>query len=323
MADIVMTQLGESVTEGTITRWFKAVGDTVVEDEPLYEVSTDKVDTEVPAPQSGTLDQILVQEGDTVDVGTVLAVIGDGSAAPASTAAAETPAAEAAPTPAAPTPEPAPIAAAPEPAPVSPVPTPPPAPTPPTPVQPAAAPAPAAASEPVAEGRLLSPLVRKLVEEHQLDVTTIEGSGVGGRITREDVLDAIDARNGGAHAASTAAPAASTAAPVSAAPAPAAPTAPPAFTPPAPPSAPAATAPRHAPTVPTIVPGSGDTVEQLNKIRLLTGQAMVSSMQAAPTRSQSSKSITKQSRRFAGQFERISSGRRASRSPICRSSRVR
>ncbi|MEI2640606.1 MAG: 2-oxoglutarate dehydrogenase, E2 component, dihydrolipoamide succinyltransferase [Microthrixaceae bacterium] len=268
MADIVMEQLGESVTEGTITRWFKAVGDTVVEDEPLYEVSTDKVDTEVPAPRSGTLDQILVQEGDTVDVGTVLAVIGDGSAAPAPTAAAETPAAEAAPTPAAPTPEPAPIAAAPEPAPVSPVPTPPPAPTPPTPVQPAAAPAPAAASEPVAEGRLLSPLVRKLVEEHQLDVTTIEGSGVGGRITREDVLDAIDARNGGVSAAPTNAPAA--------------PVAPPAFTPSTPPSAPAATSPRPAPTVPTIVAGSGDTVEQLNKIRLLTGQAMVNSVQTAP-----------------------------------------
>ena len=77
MADIVMPQLGESVTEGTITRWFKAVGDAVTEDEPLFEVSTDKVDTEVPAPASGVLSEIRVQEGDTVDVGTVLAVLGD------------------------------------------------------------------------------------------------------------------------------------------------------------------------------------------------------------------------------------------------------
>ena len=83
MADITMPQLGETVTEGTITKWFKAVGDTVAEDEPLFEVSTDKVDSEVPSPVSGTLTEIKVQEGDTVDVGVVLAVIGDGGAAPA------------------------------------------------------------------------------------------------------------------------------------------------------------------------------------------------------------------------------------------------
>ncbi|HNE38032.1 MAG TPA: hypothetical protein PKZ82_16095, partial [Microthrixaceae bacterium] len=84
MADIVMPQLGESVTEGTITRWFKAVGESVTEDEPLFEVSTDKVDTEVPAPASGVLSEIRVQEGETVDVGPVLAVLGDGAgAAPA------------------------------------------------------------------------------------------------------------------------------------------------------------------------------------------------------------------------------------------------
>ena len=83
MADITMPQLGETVTEGTITKWFKAVGDSVAEDEPLFEVSTDKVDSEVPSPVSGTLTEIKVQEGDTVDVGVVLAVIGDGGAAPA------------------------------------------------------------------------------------------------------------------------------------------------------------------------------------------------------------------------------------------------
>jgi dihydrolipoamide dehydrogenase len=83
MADVQMPQLGETVTEGTITRWFKQVGDTVAEDEPLFEVSTDKVDSEVPSPMSGTLSEILVEEGDTVDVGTVLARIGDEGAAPA------------------------------------------------------------------------------------------------------------------------------------------------------------------------------------------------------------------------------------------------
>src|SRR5690554_5256081 len=83
MADVQMPQLGETVTEGTITRWFKQVGDTVAEDEPLFEVSTDKVDSEVPSPLSGTLSEILVEEGDTVDVGTVLARIGDEGDPPA------------------------------------------------------------------------------------------------------------------------------------------------------------------------------------------------------------------------------------------------
>src|ERR687890_753050 len=102
MADITMPQLGETVTEGTITRWFKNVGDSVAEDEVLFEVSTDKVDSEVPSPTSGTITEILVQEGDTVDVGTVLARVGDAGAAPAP---APAPAAEAPPAPAA---EPAP-----------------------------------------------------------------------------------------------------------------------------------------------------------------------------------------------------------------------
>src|SRR5688572_33507871 len=113
MPNITMPQLGETVTEGTITKWFKAVGDTVAEDEPLFEVSTDKVDSEVPSPVSGTLTEIKVQEGDTVDVGVVLAVIGDGGAP----AEAPAPAAEPAPEPQpeaeaeaepAPAPEPAP-----------------------------------------------------------------------------------------------------------------------------------------------------------------------------------------------------------------------
>src|SRR6478735_3648734 len=84
MAEVTLPQLGETVTEGTITQWFKQIGDTVAADEPLFEVSTDKVDTEVPSPVAGTLTEIRVQEGETVDVGTVIAVVGDGDgAAPA------------------------------------------------------------------------------------------------------------------------------------------------------------------------------------------------------------------------------------------------
>ena len=83
MADITLPQLGETVTEGTITRWFKKVGDTVSADEPLFEVSTDKVDTEVPSPVAGTLTEIRASEGDTVPVGTIIAVVGAAGAAPA------------------------------------------------------------------------------------------------------------------------------------------------------------------------------------------------------------------------------------------------
>ncbi|MSY91586.1 MAG: dihydrolipoyllysine-residue succinyltransferase, partial [Actinobacteria bacterium] len=120
MAEIQLPQLGESVTEGTITKWFKAVGDSVAEDEVLFEVSTDKVDSEVPSPVGGVLTEIRVAEGDTVDVGTIIAVVGDGAAAPAPapTAAAPAPEPEPAPAPApvveAP-PAPAPVAAAPAP----------------------------------------------------------------------------------------------------------------------------------------------------------------------------------------------------------------
>src|SRR5829696_1162989 len=111
MADVTLPQLGETVTEGTITQWFKQIGDTVAADEPLFEVSTDKVDTEVPSPVAGTLTEIRAQEGETVEVGAVIAVVGDGGAAPASAPVQEAPA-EAAPAPEAPAEE-APTEAAP------------------------------------------------------------------------------------------------------------------------------------------------------------------------------------------------------------------
>ncbi len=200
MADITMPQLGETVTEGTITKWFKKVGDTIAEDEPLFEVSTDKVDSEVPSPMSGTIIEIKVPEGETVDVGVVLAVIGDAAPAPAAASepAAEAPAAEAAPEPAAEPPAAPSVAETPAPA----------APAPP----PEADPAPTATAASRA-GRLLSPVVRRLITEHDLDPATISGTGVGGRITRNDVLAAADASTAlAAPAAPPAPPAQATAA---------------------------------------------------------------------------------------------------------------
>ena len=252
MADITLPQLGETVTEGTITRWFKKVGDTVSADEPLFEVSTDKVDTEVPSPISGTLTEIRVAEGDTVPVGTVIAVVGAAGAAPAPTSA------------------PAPVAAAPAPVAVAPTPVVAPAPAPapaPVVVAPAPAPAPAvAAPAPVAtSNKLLSPVVRRLVAEHGIDVNALVGSGPGGRITREDVLDHID-RTG-----LKATPVAADPAPVVAAPAPVAAAAP----------TPVVAAP--APVArPAVVSSDREQVIALSKIRKLTGSHMIMSKSTSP-----------------------------------------
>ncbi|MDA0202789.1 MAG: dihydrolipoamide acetyltransferase family protein [Actinomycetota bacterium] len=239
MADVTLPQLGETVTEGTITQWFKSVGDTVSADEPLFEVSTDKVDTEVPSPVTGVLSEIRVAEGETVEVGAIVAVVGDGAAAPAPAPAAEP----------APAPAPAP-ASAPAPAP---------------------APAPAAPTQAVRDSRLLSPVVRRLVNENGLDVDAITGTGPGGRITREDVLDHLDSRNSGAPApapvpAPAPAPAPVPAATPASAPAPA----------PAAARAPAAHSPAE------VLAGDRDTVVPLSKIRQLTGSHMVESKSISP-----------------------------------------
>jgi 2-oxoglutarate dehydrogenase E2 component (dihydrolipoamide succinyltransferase) len=280
MADVTLPQLGETVTEGTITRWFKKVGDTVAADEPLFEVSTDKVDTEVPSPISGTVLQILAAEGDTVEVGAVLAVVGDGAAAPAPAPEAPAPAPEPEPEPEpapAPAPEPEP---APAPAPVA-EPAPAPAPAP-------AAPAPAAAAPAVAsDQRLLSPVVRRLVAEHGLNPDDITGTGPGGRITRDDVLDHID-RVGSAPTAALAPAAEPAAAP---APAPAAPAPVPAPAPaaaapaPAPAAAPApapAAAKPAAAAAPVVASGERDRSVKLSKIRKLTGSHMIMSKGVSP-----------------------------------------
>ncbi|MCI3154656.1 2-oxoglutarate dehydrogenase, E2 component, dihydrolipoamide succinyltransferase [Streptomyces sp. GB4-14] len=207
--DVVLPALGESVTEGTVTRWLKSVGDTVEADEPLLEVSTDKVDTEIPAPASGTLLEIVVGEDETAEVGAKLAVIGEAGAAPAAAPAQEAPAAPAQPEPApAPEPTPAPAAQAPAaPAPQQAAPAPAPQQAAPAPApQPAApAPAPAPAAQATDDGAYVTPLVRKLAAENGVDLSTVKGTGVGGRIRKQDVLAAAEAAKAAAPAPAPAA----------------------------------------------------------------------------------------------------------------------
>jgi len=220
---VTMPALGESVTEGTVTRWLKQVGDTVEADEALLEVSTDKVDTEIPAPASGTILEIKVGEDETAAVGADLAVIGSPSSggAPATPQAAAPQSAPAPsnPAPSSPPPAPKPQAAAPAPqaAPSAPAPSTPapstPAPSTPAPSTPAAS-APAAGGSAsadqngaAADAAYVTPLVRKLAAEHQVDLAGLTGTGVGGRIRKQDVLAAAEAAKA---AKATPAPAAST-----------------------------------------------------------------------------------------------------------------
>ena len=195
---VKMPALGESVTEGTVSSWLKAVGDTVEADEPLLEVATDKVDTEVPSPASGVLLEIRVPEDETVEVGTVLAIIGDPSEAGS------------APAPAAPAPQAAPEPPAPAPAPAAEAPT---------PAAPAATGAPAAAA-PVssgASGSYVTPIVRKLAKDKGVDLSTVTGTGVGGRIRKQDVEAAAKAAEEARAATAAPAPAAEASAPAAAA----------------------------------------------------------------------------------------------------------
>ncbi|QHN31461.1 2-oxoglutarate dehydrogenase, E2 component, dihydrolipoamide succinyltransferase [Gordonia amarae] len=235
--EVVMPALGESVTEGTVTNWLKAVGDEVSEDEPLLEVSTDKVDTEIPAPASGTLLAIFAQEDDVVEVCGKLAIIGAAGAVPAAAPAAPAPAPEPEPEPES-EPEPEPVAAAPEP-------------------EPAPAPAETAtvvkADPPTIESTpYVTPLVRKLAAENNIDLNTVKGTGVGGRIRKQDVLAAAEA----AKAPAPAAPAA--AAPAAA-------------------SAPAATA--AGPEVKPELAALRGTTQKANRIRLITAKKTRESLQ--------------------------------------------
>jgi 2-oxoglutarate dehydrogenase E2 component (dihydrolipoamide succinyltransferase) len=248
---VTMPALGESVTEGTVTRWLKAEGDDVAVDEPLLEVSTDKVDTEIPSPVAGKLTKILVNEDDTVPVGADLAIIGGtagGGQAPAQEAApAQGQAQEQAPAPeqeepaAAPAPqdEQQPAAEA--------APAPAPAPT------PASAPASAQGAEAETDASAyVTPLVRKLAAENSVDLTSLKGTGVGGRIRKQDVLDAAKAAEEAAQ--QQAAPAA---------------------------QAPAAQAPAaQAPSAPAASPKRG-TTEKMSRLRKVIAQRMVESLQVS------------------------------------------
>jgi 2-oxoglutarate dehydrogenase E2 component (dihydrolipoamide succinyltransferase) len=261
MADITLPQLGETVTEGTITRWFKKVGDAVAADEPLFEVSTDKVDTEVPSPVAGTLTEIRVKEGETVSVGTVIAVVGSANASVAPIAAAPVEPVASAPVVQAPVVQ---VAAAP------------------VAQAPVAQPQPIRAAQPVASvatatrtpisanasNKLLSPVVRRLVSDHGIDINALVGTGPGSRITREDVLDYID-KNGSAPQAVAPVIHAPAPAPVVQAPAPIAPA----------PIAPAPVA-QLAPVVqaPKLTQSSErETIIPLTKIRKLTAAHMIMS----------------------------------------------
>src|SRR5690348_5908304 len=174
--DVLMPQMGESIAEGTLSKWLKKLGDEVKRDEPLFEISTDKVDAEIPAPTAGVLAEIKVQEGQTVPVQTLVAVIETekGAAKPAAPAAAPAPAPA------------APPKVAPAPAATSPV---------------LPKPSPSSPSLPTGDGaetaeerlrRKSTPLVRKIAAEHQVDISTIPGTGYAGRVTKQDILGFID-----------------------------------------------------------------------------------------------------------------------------------
>ncbi len=260
--EVVMPQMGESIAEGTITRWLKKVGEHVDRDEPLFEISTDKVDAEIPSPAAGTLTEVRFQEGDTVEVNTVVAVLdgaaaGNGSAAPAATTTTKAEAAPEAPV------EPKPAAPAPAANATAPTSAAPPKPAAP-PAQPAApAPSTAVVAEEAASATTAetpatqsqgasgaasveelrrtksSPLVRKIAKEHGVDVGGLEGTGLSGRVTKNDILSFIE--SGAPAARSVASPAAA----------------------------------RDIPAPPPAKPGEGDRVEQMSVMRKKIADHMV------------------------------------------------
>lgn len=206
--EVTLPALGESVTEGTVTRWLKEVGDTVEVDEPLLEVSTDKVDTEIPSPFAGVLQEIRVGEDETAEVGSVLAVIGSGASSAPEQPSTEQPAAEPVSEPAAPAQAPADSHSANVPAPAQPAPAQA-APAQAAPAQPASAqPAPPAVSSSSSATKpgYVTPIVRKLAHDNGVDLAAVEGTGVGGRIRKEDVQKAAEAAKA-AQVSASAAPA--------------------------------------------------------------------------------------------------------------------
>jgi len=242
---VSMPQLGETVTEGTILSWAKQVGDTIGVDEVLLEISTDKVDTEVPSPVAGTILQILAAEGETVPVGAPMAVIGSASAAASPGPGGPAPAAPVAP--------PAPAAPSPGPAPAIPT-----------------TGSTAAADDLPGSGVFFSPVVRKLAKEHNVDLSAVTGTGKDHRITRKDVEAYIAA----GPASTTPAPVPSPPSTPATAPTPA----PAAAPPPAPMTVPTPAAPAPTSDVPTM---AGDRVEELNRLRARIGVNMIKAKMTA------------------------------------------
>jgi pyruvate dehydrogenase E2 component (dihydrolipoamide acetyltransferase) len=279
--DVIMPQMGESIAEGTLSRWIKKVGDAVKRDEPIFEISTDKVDAEIPAPNAGVLAEILVQEGETVAVQTVVARIDTEAGAGAAEQKAPAAPSPAAPAPAKPaTPAgapPAPLAPAPSKPPRSSGPSPAPAPTPRS--TPARAAASASEDRSVGDAtggngaaetleerlrRKSTPLVRKMAAEHNVDISAISGTGLAGRVTKNDITSYIESgaagqRGGGAVATPSGAPSERA----------------------------VATSPPRSPTAPlppaaTVDPWEGDRVEPWSRIRKLTADHMVMSRRVSP-----------------------------------------
>ena len=251
--EVVMPQMGESIAEGTITKWLKKVGERVERDEPLFEISTDKVDAEIPSPAAGTLTEVRFKEGDTVEVNTVVAILDGDGTAPSVKSVSEQPPVVAPPPPPAPAPPPPPVET--KPAPPAP-------PTPavgPRPAQPTAA----NAAEPTVEDlrrTKSSPLVRKIAQEHNVDISKLEGTGLSGRVTKNDILSYIESGSPTAPAARQPEPA-RTAEPAAQYEA-----------------APAARAPQPAPMdlpAPPPRPQMGDRVEQMSVMRKKIAEHMV------------------------------------------------
>lgn len=264
--DVVMPQMGESIFEGTITKWLKKPGDKVERDEPLFEISTDKVDAEIPSPSAGVLKEIKVNEGQTVPIQTVVAVIdGAGSATAAAPAPAPAPAKAAAPAAATTAPPPPARPAAPAPA---------------APTQAAPQAAPATTPQRTGERIHSSPLVRRMAAEHGIDLTTIPGTGAGGRISKQDI-EAVIAAGGTPAAAPPSAPAAAPAT------APARPAMPPPSAPSAAPALPATSGGQVHVAFESAVPREkmyfgNYTVEPMSNMRQRIAEHMVASKRVSP-----------------------------------------
>src|SRR5262245_22924614 len=240
--DVIMPQMGECIAEGTLSRWIKKVGEDVKRDEPIFEISTDKVDAEIPAPGAGVLAEILVTEGQTVPVQTVVARIETEKGAATAAPAPEPVKAAAAPAPAPPAPAPAAVSA-PAPRPAPPTPT----------ASPAASAVSTGNGSETAEDRLRrksTPLVRKIAAEHNIDIASVQGTGHAGRVTKEDILGFIESGAPAPQRVAAAAPA---------------------------PVAAVAPAAAPVPAAPGVEPWEGDRVEPWSRIRKLTADHMVMS----------------------------------------------